>query len=117
MRHALAAAILAVGCVPNGPASTSDAGSSSLAPRPRTSVALPTPPAPPAAARPSAARAPSPPLVGTFEDDFERAALGSDWFATSSEWRIEGGRLCGKNAHNHGVWLARTLPVNARIEF
>lgn len=32
-------------------------------------------------------------------------------------WRIEGGRLCGERAHNHGIWLKRALPVNARIEF
>jgi hypothetical protein len=32
-------------------------------------------------------------------------------------WHIESGRLCGAMAHNHGVWLQRTLPVNARIEF
>src|SRR5439155_7850705 len=36
---------------------------------------------------------------------------------TSGDWRIESGRLCVKGAHNHGAWLDRTLPVNARIEF
>lgn len=44
--------------------------------------------------------------------------LGPSWTAPrTSAWRIENGRLCGENAHNHGVWLNRTLPVNARIEF
>ena len=44
--------------------------------------------------------------------------LGPNWTATRpGAWRIENGRLCGENAHNHGVWLNRTLPVNARIEF
>jgi hypothetical protein len=72
-----------------------------------------------------------------FEDDFERPGsppqapassassanaagdeLGPDWIATTAgAWRIEAGRLCGERAHNHGVWLKRVLPINARIEF
>jgi hypothetical protein len=67
-----------------------------------------------------------------FEDDFERTAPtapavdgspalvdpGSDWSATTPGiWRIENGRLCGEHARNHGIWLKRTLPPNARIEF
>jgi hypothetical protein len=44
--------------------------------------------------------------------------LGPAWSEVGTNaWRIENGRLCGSNAHNHGVWLQRTLPVNARIEF
>lgn len=44
--------------------------------------------------------------------------LGPNWTTTRpGAWRIENGRLCGENAKNHGVWLNRTLPVNARIEF
>ncbi|MDF2697307.1 MAG: hypothetical protein K0S65_5690 [Labilithrix sp.] len=44
--------------------------------------------------------------------------LGPNWMQMkTSAWRIENGRLCGENAHNHGVWLNRTLPINARIEF
>ena len=46
-----------------------------------------------------------------------RRARRRDWEATGDAWQIEGGRLCGKGAHNHGVWLRRKLPVNARIEF
>jgi len=46
------------------------------------------------------------------------ADLGPDWTqAQTTAWRIENGRLCGQNARNHGVWLNRILPVNARIEF
>jgi hypothetical protein len=57
-------------------------------------------------------------LEAPFSDDFERTgALGRDWRATSSAWTLEGGRLCGENARNHPVWLARRLPVNAVIEF
>jgi len=44
--------------------------------------------------------------------------LGPNWNAVrTSAWRIENGKMCVQNAHNHGVWLNRTLPINARIEF
>lgn len=44
--------------------------------------------------------------------------LGPNWRqAQTNAWRIENGRLCGQNAKNHGVWLQKVLPVNARIEF
>jgi hypothetical protein len=44
--------------------------------------------------------------------------LGPNWYATDPRaWRIEVGQLCGQKAHNHGVWLTKTLPINARIEF
>lgn len=44
--------------------------------------------------------------------------LGPDWYqAQTSVWHLENGKLCGRDAHNHGVWLKRVLPVNARIEF
>ena len=66
---------------------------------------------------------PSDPLLQqVFSDDFERsgaksAELGPSWRATSAAWTIDKGRLCGENARNHPVWLARRLPVNAVIEF
>jgi hypothetical protein len=44
--------------------------------------------------------------------------LGPDWIPMrTTAWRLEKGRLCGEAARNHGVWLNRTLPINARIEF
>lgn len=44
--------------------------------------------------------------------------LGTNWHQVQTNaWHIENGRLCVQNAHNHGVWLTKTLPVNARIEF
>jgi hypothetical protein len=58
-----------------------------------------------------------PVLSEPFRDDFDRADLGQDWYATSSVWRITDGRLCGQGARNHPVWLKKRLPVNARIEF
>ena len=44
--------------------------------------------------------------------------LGPDWLpAKTTAWRIEKGQLCGQGAKNHGIWLNRVLPLNARIEF
>jgi hypothetical protein len=72
-------------------------------------------------------------LKEPFEDSFERAAPtassvegslpaggdpGPDWIATAPGiWHIEKGRLCGEHARNHGIWLKRSLPFNAHIEF
>jgi hypothetical protein len=53
--------------------------------------------------------------VGSY---VQNGGLGPDWHqAGTNIWHVENGRLCGQGAHNHGVWLRRTLPVNARIEF
>ena len=48
----------------------------------------------------------------------DRGNLGPNWVQIKTNaWRVEGGKLCVQNARNHGIWLNRTLPVNARIEF
>jgi hypothetical protein len=48
----------------------------------------------------------------------DRGNLGPNWVQMKTNaWHVEGGKLCVQNAHNHGIWLNRTLPVNARIEF
>jgi hypothetical protein len=109
------------GCVPSGSA-VPDAGAPAPA-EPR-----------PAAAPRSSAVAPVADLLTTpFDDSFDRPASllpagdsaassagdpGPDWMATAPNvWHIDKGRLCAERAHNHGVWLKRVLPVNARIEF
>lgn len=72
--------------------------------RPGAAASTSAPPAPSGSASTSA-----PPAAGD---------PGPEWTASSPGlWRIENGRLCGEHARNHGVWLKRTLPVNARIEF
>src|SRR5579859_5219863 len=115
------------GCVPAGSAGPADAGASAVQ-------------------RPTEAPVPTAPMVlpadvmkAPFEDDFEHptaapatageggtaplgdAAVfvpGPDWVATSpGVWHVEAGRLCGEHARNHGIWLKRILPPNARIEF
>lgn len=58
-----------------------------------------------------------------FEDDFERADLGSDWQVLQpGEWQIKDGRLHANHVpvyddRNKGVWLNKELPAKARIEF
>jgi hypothetical protein len=127
MRLSYAGALLIVSaCVPNGPpTSRSDAGVASAlgsarrpsipatAPSTMTGAGQRSDAASPTANRPT----PSLPLGAGFQDDFERATLGPDWITTGADWRIENGRLCVKGAHNHGAWLQRVLPTNARIEF
>ncbi len=58
------------------------------------------------------------PAAIALEDETGAGSLGPDWYqAQTNAWHIENGRLCGQGAHNHGVWLKRVLPINARIEF
>jgi hypothetical protein len=100
-------------CVPNGPPAKGDAGAAATA-DPRKPA---KPPAKPTAPKPAASMPPSPMLTAAFEDTFDRTALGPDWYPLTSNWEIRDGKLCGKSIRNRGVWLNRTLPVNARIEF
>jgi Domain of unknown function (DUF6250) len=79
-----------------------DAGGDAAAPSPNPLQTLP--------ALAATASAPARPL--------DETGIGPDWKQTSlGAWRIENGKLCGKSARNQGIWLARTLPINARIEF
>ena len=64
-----------------------------------------------------AAPSPDPVLTEPFVDGFDRAVLGPNWRATSSQWRLDQGRLCASGARNPPAWLKRRLPRNARIEF
>ena len=103
---------MACACVPNGPSRPTDGGTGS------TAEPLKKPPKPPPTARPANSVAPSPLLTTAFEDKFDRASIGSDWLAAApGVWEIKEGKLCGHNARNRGIWLLRTLPTNARIEF
>jgi hypothetical protein len=57
------------------------------------------------------------PVLGQpFVDAFERDVVGSDYFATGNQFRIERGKLCVKGARNRPLWLRHRLPLNARIE-
>jgi hypothetical protein len=101
---------LVTACVPSGPPTPSDAGPAAVS----THAKIPP-------AMMGSAVAPRPfsaPLGTGFEDNFERAALGPNWRVTGGAgWKIDEGKVCVQGAHNHGIWLARTLPTNVRIEF
>ncbi len=45
--------------------------------------------------------------------------LGPNWYSTAAPgvWRVQAGKLCGQKAYNHGVWLRKPIPANARVEF
>ncbi len=104
VRVAVLGLFLASACVPEGDAKRDKpAGQTAQAKPP----AVPSKPLGP----------PDPLLTAPFTDNFDRKDLGMAWNATSQVWRIQDGRLCGRNAKNHGAWLKRRLPVNARIEF
>ena len=60
---------------------------------------------------------PDPPLGSGFVDHFDRAELGPDWRDTGGNYRIEDGNLVFAHAHNHPLWLVRTLPRDVQIEF
>lgn len=57
-----------------------------------------------------------PPITAAWYDAFEREALGSHYHATGEGYRIEGGALSARGAHNHPLWLRKKLPRNVRIE-
>jgi len=79
--------------------------------------AAPSPSSPPAGSS-SAAPAPSGSAVATNASSVGASNLGPNWYqAQTSAWHIENGKLCGSGAHNHGVWLQKPIPINARIEF
>jgi hypothetical protein len=55
-------------------------------------------------------------LTGTWSDDFNRAELGSDWNNTGGPYRIDNGALVFQMAHNHPLWLVKSLPDNVQID-
>lgn len=57
-----------------------------------------------------------------FEDDFERASLGSNWRRGKGEggkgaWKMVKGGVEGRDLHNDPLWLTRPLPKKVRVEF
>jgi hypothetical protein len=145
-RHALFVAMVVAACVPEGNSTPSEAGagpnlatptfhpSANIMTAPfedafeRTSKPLP-----PLNIMPSASAASSAPGVPSGSAQLPQLALssssggpvpappddlGPNWRqASTNAWHIENGRLCAQNGQNHGVWLTKVLPVNARIEF
>jgi len=52
-----------------------------------------------------------------FEDHFDRAAIGPDYFATGMHWRIANGELWAPEAKNNPLWLRMRLPRDVALEF
>ena len=52
-----------------------------------------------------------------FEDRFERAVLGPDYFTTGMHWRIAHGELWAPEAKNNPLWLRMRLPRDVAVEF
>jgi hypothetical protein len=57
-----------------------------------------------------------PPITAPFKDNFDRADLGSSWYATGDGYRMAQSALSAHNAHNHPLWLRAKLARNVRIE-
>jgi hypothetical protein len=132
-------AVAVVGCVPPGNAVPSDAGAPTAQATTRPAMTAPaaTPQptdvmkapfeddfehgvvAPVAVAAGVEAGGPGvPPMAAAAASDASELLPSADWIATAPGiWHIEAGRLCGEHARNHGLWLKRVLPPNARIEF
>lgn len=64
-------------------------------------------------------RGPAPVTVPgpSFADDFERAAIGADYFTTGGHWRILRGELFSPGVKNNPLWLKMRLPRDVAIEF
>jgi hypothetical protein len=52
-----------------------------------------------------------------FVDDFNRADLGPNYFATGAYWRIANGELFSPGAKNNPLWLKAALPDDVQVEF
>lgn len=52
-----------------------------------------------------------------FADDFDRAELGPDYFATGGHWRIVDGGLYSPGVRNNPLWLKARLPRDVAVEF
>ncbi|MGH7328625.1 MAG: hypothetical protein ACREJX_09780, partial [Polyangiaceae bacterium] len=119
--------------MPAGNSTPSDAGTSQTAPT--APVAHNSPGAITAVFEDNFDRQPPAPFTGMVKDaaaahltgeageaaedaSAEDDEIGPNWTQIGTHaWHIENGWLCGQNIHNHGIWLNKILPVNARIEF
>jgi hypothetical protein len=58
-----------------------------------------------------------PALGGVFTDNFDRTELGPLWRNTGGPYQIVDNKLRVRGSRNKPLWLKRTLPRDARIEF
>ena len=52
-----------------------------------------------------------------YEDRFDRASLGEQWWSNGGHWRIVKGELYSPGVGNNPLWLKARLPQDVRIEF
>jgi hypothetical protein len=52
-----------------------------------------------------------------FQDDFQRAEVGSAYWSTGGHWRIENGALLSPGVKNNPLWLKAALPADVAVEF
>jgi hypothetical protein len=55
-------------------------------------------------------------IMAEWRDTFDRTDLGPGWRDTGGGYRIDGGRLAARGAHNHPVWLRKRLPDDVTID-
>jgi len=52
-----------------------------------------------------------------YQDTFDRASLGDDWWSAGGAWRIVDGHLYSPGVGHNPLWLKARLPDDARISF
>jgi hypothetical protein len=52
-----------------------------------------------------------------FQDAFERAEVGPDWWSAGGAWAIQDGALWGPGTRNDPLWLRMRLPRDVAVEF
>jgi hypothetical protein len=52
-----------------------------------------------------------------YEDTFERATLGDQWWSNGGHWRIVAGQVYSPGVGNNPLWLLARLPADVRAEF
>ncbi len=57
------------------------------------------------------------PLGSGFTDHFDRRRIGPDYFNSGGPYRIQNGALTFSMAHNHPLWLKRSLPHDVQVDF
>ena len=52
-----------------------------------------------------------------YEDKFDRASLGDQWWSNGGHWRIVDGQVFSPGVGNNPLWLKARLPADVRVEF
>ncbi len=65
-----------------------------------------------------ALRGPAPVTAAVpYEDKFDRASLGDQWWSNGGHWRIVDGQVFSPGVGNNPLWLKARLPADVRVEF